>query len=462
MRNMNNMRQAQIININLREIVLDLLLENEKNPGHSHVLIRQMLDKYSYLSKTQRSFIKRLSEGTIERQIEEDWIINSVSKTGTDKMKPVIRNVLRMSVYQMKYMDNVPKPAVCNEAVKLAVKRKFGPLKGFVNGVMRNLSKNIDTIGYPAKDKDFILYYSIKYSMPEFLVRHFINECGIENVEKVFDGFDADRKLYICANTRLVKAEQLKKILQEEGVCVRDTHVPYAFEISGYDNPAELASFKDGLFQIQDLSSILAGLAVNPACGSTIIDVCAAPGGKCIHAAQRADKVTIEARDISDAKIEMIKSNIERMKAVQIHTKVWDAAVFDEDAEETADMLICDVPCSGLGILGRKADIRYNVTRDKIKDLVKLQRQILAASYRYVKPGGYLIYSTCTINREENLDNILWFTKEFPFETDSIVEDYPMLDKDTRSEGYVQLLPGIDGTDGFFIARLKRVDNGTD
>lgn len=447
-----------IENINLRDIVLMLLLENEKNPGHSHVLIRQMLDKYAYLSKTQRSFITRLSEGTIERRIEEDWIINLVSNTHTDRMKPIIRNILRMSVYQMKYMDNVPRAAVCNEAVKLAAKHGFRQLKGFVNGVLRNISKNIDTIEYPDRDSDFILYCSVKYSMPKDLVRHFIDECGIENVEKVFAGFDVDRKLYIRCNTRLIKPECLKSKLEAEGVSVNDTFIPYAFEIKGYDRLSELETFKKGLFQVQDLSSILAGLAVNPAEGSHIIDVCASPGGKCLHAAERAGKVTVEARDISEFKTALIESNIERMRADSVHTKIWDASVTDDSAEGTADILICDVPCSGMGILGRKADIRYNITEDKTKELIKLQRQILKASCGYVKPGGYLIYSTCTINRAENLDNIMWFTRGFPFELDSIEADYPMLDKDTLAKGYVQLLPGIDGTDGFFIARLKRQD----
>lgn len=457
-KNSNTADNAGIIdNVNLRDIVLDLLLENEKNPGHSHMIIRQLLDKYSYLSKTQRAFITRLSEGTIERRIEEDWLINLVSKTNTDKMKPVIRNILRMSVYQIKYMDNVPAPAVCNEAVKLAARRGFGPLKGFVNGVLRNLLRSLDSIEYPNRDENFILYCSIRYSMPEFLVKHFINECGIENVENMLKGFDADRKLYVRCNTRLIAPEQLKQRLLEEGLVVRDTIVPYAFEISGYDSLNLLNSFKEGLFQVQDLSSILAGLALNPKDGAHIIDVCAAPGGKCLHAEQRADGLTIEARDISEAKIALIEDNINRMRAEGVHTKIWDAAVFDESAENTADILICDVPCSGLGILGRKADIRYNITNDKIAQLVKLQRQILAASSRYVKPGGYLIYSTCTINRAENLDNVLWFTDEFPYELDSISQDYPMLDKDTLKKGYVQLFPGIDGTDGFFIARLRRV-----
>ena len=456
----NDKNPETVSNVNQREIVLDLLLENEKTPGHFNVLIKQALDKYQYLLKPQRAFISRLAEGTLEKQIEEDWLINQVSKTKVCKMKPVIRNILRMSVYQLKYMDNVPVSAVCNEAVRLAAKRGFAPLKGFVNGVLRNLSRSINDIAYPSRDKDFVSYCSVKYSMPEFLVEHFIKECGTQNAEKIMQGFDEDKKLYIRCNRHLITPEELKARLEKENVAVKDTIVPYAFEISGYDYLAGLDSFEDGLFQVQDISSILAGLAVKANKGDFIIDVCASPGGKSLHAAERAEGVTVEARDVSEKKAELIEDNIERMKAFNVRTKVWDATVKDESVKDMADILICDVPCSGLGIIGRKADIRYNITQDKLNSLVELQRQILSASSEYVKPGGFIVYSTCTINRAENLDNVLWFTENFPYELDSIEDDYPMLNQDTLKKGYVQLLPGVDGTDGFFIARLKRKDNG--
>lgn len=459
---------------NLRAIVLDILLEDEKNPGHSNTIIKRELDSRKHLEKKQRAFISRLSEGTIEKRIEEDWLINHVSKITTDKMKPAIRNILRMSVYQIKYMDKVPARAVCNEAVRLASARGFNTLKGFINGVIRTLLRQLDSIEYPSADVDFVSYCMIRYSMPEFLVRHFIRELGdgcvpdadrgskvcdaktAGIVETVLKGFDSDKRLYIRCNTRLITPDELVKRLIDEGVEVSETIVPYAFEISGYDYIQALPSFNEGLFQIQDLSSILAGLAVNPRKGDFIVDVCAAPGGKCLHAAQRAEGIRVEARDISPEKIKLIEENIRRMKFSCVSTKVWNAEIADKTINGRVDILICDVPCSGLGILGRKADIRYNASLDKMTSLVHLQRSILKASSEYVKPGGYIIYSTCTINYDENLGNIKWFTENFPYEAVDMQSDYPMLRHDTLKDGYVQLLPGTDGTDGFFIAKLRR------
>ena len=164
-------------NVNLRAVVLDILLENDKNPGHSNLITGQALSKFQYLPKSQRAFISRLAEGTIERSIEEDWLIDHVSSVRTKKMKPVIRNIMRMSAYQLKYMDSVPVSAVCNEAVKLARKRGFSSLTGFVNGILRSLARDIDNIQYPDKS-DFIRYCMIRYSMPEYVVRILMNECG--------------------------------------------------------------------------------------------------------------------------------------------------------------------------------------------------------------------------------------------------------------------------------------------
>mgnify|MGYP002708878766 FL=1 len=443
-------------NVNLRAVVLDILLENDKNPGHSNLITGQALSKFQYLPKSQRAFISRLAEGTIERRIEEDWLIDHVSSVSTKKMKPVIRNIMRMSAYQLKYMDSVPVSAVCNEAVKLARKRGFSSLTGFVNGVLRSLARDINNIQYPDKS-DFIRYCMIRYSMPEYVVRILMDECG-SCTEDVLKGFEKEHRLYIRCNTGLITPGGLKKKLTDEGVTVEDTCVPYAFAISGYDYLADLTSFEEGLFQVQDLSSILAGLAVNPNPGDYVVDVCAAPGGKCLHAAQRGSDITVEARDVSEAKVGLIRDNIERLHMDNVTAKVWDATVKDESLIGKADILICDVPCSGLGILGRKADIRYNASAEKTEALVELQRKILSVCSEYVRPGGYIIYSTCTINPAENEDNVDWFTANYPFETDSIEKDYPMLEKDSLAKGYVQLLPGIDNTDGFFIARLKKKD----
>lgn len=428
---------------NTRELVLEMLtLINEKNE-YSHLVIRTVLDKYQYLPKQDRAFITRLTEGTIEKQIELDYIVDKFSKTKIRKMKPFIRNLIRMSVYQIKYMDSVPDSAVCNEAVKLAKRHKFGQLSGFVNGVLRNIARNIETIEYPDREKEPEMYMSVCYSMPVWIVQKFTREYGIEKAEQIFREFQNENIITIRTNLSKINPQQLKEKLTGEGVAVREVEgLKYAFVISGFDYINSLKSFQDGLFYIQDISSMMVAETAKTQKDSYVIDVCAAPGGKSTHMAEILDGTgMVEARDLTENKVFLIEDNIARhglnnMKAVQM-----DATVFDADSVEKADILICDLPCSGLGVIGRKKDIRYKMTEESVEALAKLQRDILDTVHTYVKKGGILIYSTCTIDKMENEDNVRWF-----------VNKYPEFDIEYEK----QMFPGEIGNDGFFIARLRR------
>lgn len=435
-----------MVSVNLRGVVLDILMELEKPETLSHIVIGNALSKYQYLDKHDRSFIKKLAQGTIEKKIEIDYIIDLFSKTSSAKMKPLIRNILELSVYQLKYMKSVPQSAVCNEAVKLAGKRGFTQLKGFVNGVLRNISRNIDEIKYPDRSniKEFL---SVVYSCPVWLIDYWKESYSYEQIEGILKGFDSEKPTFIRCNTNKVSPAELKKHLEQENVTVNSVDNSecreYALKITDYDYLLDIEAFNNGEFQVQDLSSMQAGEGNIIQSGSKIIDVCAAPGGKSINAALKAVNGIVEARDISEGKVALIDENIERLGLKNVVTKVWDATVRDENAVMTADVVIADLPCSGLGIIGRKPDIKYNSSRDKINNLVKLQRQILSVVWEYVKPCGYLVYSTCTISHEENEENVKWFCDNFPFE---------------KADDYISILPNENNTDGFFIARLKRKD----
>lgn len=461
--------------VNLRAVVLDILMEVNENGSYSHIVINAALAKYQYLDKNERAFITRLAEGTIEKQIELDYIIDSFSKTKTSKMKPLIRNLLRMSVYQLRYMSNVPDSAVCNEAVKLAVKRGFTNLKAFVNGVLRNIARSEGKTEYPSKEKDFAGYISVRYSAPLWLVEKWLKEFDRQTVEQIFKGTEDNRKTFIRCNRVLTDKESLREKLISENVTVKDApYVDYGFEISGYDYLSGLESFREGLFQIQDLSSMVSGLAAGIEVGNHVIDVCAAPGGKCIHAAESlyvAEKLSgketsgdmpaghVDARDLTEAKTALILENIDRLRTPGISVKMWNALETDDTVIEKADVVLADLPCSGLGIIGRKADIKYKMTPEKMDELVKLQRDILKTVQQYVRPGGKLIYSTCTINEAENADNVRWFTENFPFETESLEKELPFFaETESIKKGYMQMLPGVHGTDGFFVAKLRRKD----
>ena len=429
--------------VNLRAVVLDILMEINEKGEFSHLLINNALTKYQYLDKNKRAFISRLSLGTIENRIELDYIIDQFSKTPVRKMKPLIRNICEMSVYQIIYMDNIPDSAVCNEAVKLATKRGFTGLKGFVNGVLRNIARNKDNITYPDRNKDIEQYLSVKYSMPLWIVKMWHSQLGIDKTEKILAGFKQEKKTYVRCNTAKAPVEEIKRILSQENVSVADVEgIPYALEIKDYDYIAGLKSFRDCLYQIQDISSMTAGYMTGFKAGDTVIDVCAAPGGKSVNAAiSVGTDGKVYSRDVSDYKAGLIEENISRLGLNNIEVQVKDALVMDEFMREKADVVIADLPCSGLGVMGRKPDIRYNITEDKLVSLKELQQSILSVVQAYVKQGGIMMYSTCTINSEENEANADWLFKEYGF----------------KKIEYRQILTGkIGGTEGFYVAKLRR------
>jgi len=429
--------------VNVRELVLDILMEVNEKEQYSHLVIRDVLNKYQYLEKQERAFLTRLAEGTIEHMLEMDFIINSFSKVKVKKMKPLIRNLLRMSVYQIKYMDAIPDAAVCNEAVKLAKKRGFGQLRGFVNGVLRNIARELSHLQYPDEKLEPVRFLEVMYSVPVWMAEQWIRDYGFEQTKKICESFFVERPITIRTNLLRIQPEELRARLETEGVTVKEVPaLSYAFEISGFDYLQSLETFEEGLFYVQDISSMMVAEVAAPERDSYIIDVCAAPGGKSSHLAEKMQGTgMVEARDLTEYKVSLIEENIERHGLENMNAVQMDATVLDEDSIDKADVLICDLPCSGLGVMGKKTDIRYKMTVEKQQDLVQLQRKILSTVYAYVKTGGTLVYSTCTIHKGENEGNVEWFLKEHP--------EFALVSME-------QMFPGEIYHDGFFVAKLIR------
>lgn len=444
--------------INARSLVLDILKEVDKDEEYSNILITQVLDKYDYLEMQDKAFIKRLTEGTIERQITLDYVLNQFSKTQVEKMKPLIRCLLRMSVYQLLYMDAIPDSAVCNEAVKLAQKRHFSSLKGFVNGVLRNIARQKEQIIWPNMDSDWKLALSVETSMPEYILEVWEGEYGKEKTVQMAKALLEVRPVCVRVDEGLGQ-EQKEEILQKwkkAGIYYRESYMPYAFYCSNIEGIRNLPGFLEGQVTVQDVSSMLVAECAGIKEGDYVLDVCAAPGGKSMHAAcKTGEKGSVDARDISEYKISLIQENADRMKLSQIHTKIWDAAIEDESLQEKADVLFLDVPCSGLGIIGHKRDIKYHITEENFETLQELQRKIVSASIPYVKKGGVVMYSTCTIHRKENEDMAGWIEENFPLKLESLDPFLPTtLQSDETREGMLQLYPGEHDCDGFFVARF--------
>ena len=447
--------------VNLREIILGILMEVTEGEAYSHIALRHTLEKYQYLPKHDRAFISRVTEGTLENLIQIDYVIECFSKVPIYNMKPLIRNLLRMSVYQLKYMESVPDSAVVNEAVHLTQKRGFYNLKGFVNGVLRNAAREMDHIVYPSAGSNPIEYLSVRYSMPQWILRKWLDQFSFEEVEKVCASFQEEEPVTVRLRTDRVSRDQIIESMEAEGVTVtQHPYLDYAVKISGFNYLQALTAFRNGWIYVQDVSSMLAAEIAAPNWGDYCIDVCAAPGGKSTHL---ADKLKgsgyVEARDKSENKVDLMQENIERLGIINMVAALQDAAAFDEKSFHRADIVLCDVPCSGLGVIGKKQDIRYRMNPTRQEELVRIQRRILSVSQNYVKPGGVLIYSTCTIGADENQMNLKYFLENFPFHLESIDPYIPeALRCRTTAGGYLQLLPGVHDCDGFFLARLKRND----
>ena len=429
--------------VSTREIILDILLAVTRDGEYSHLALSGTLNKYQYLEKQERAFITKVTEGTLEQMIKIDYIINSFSNIRVSKMKPVIRCILRSAVYQICFLDGVPDSAACNEAVNLAGKRGFRNLKGFVNGVLRNIARKKEQIVYPDERKQPQEAVSVQYSLPLWLVEQWETEYGMDKTKAMAKALLEEKPTAVRINLNQITKEELIKQLKSEGVDVTESkELPYALFLSGYDYLNKLSGFQEGCFYVQDISSMKVAETAEPKEGDVVLDVCGAPGGKSIHIAQMLRGTgQVITRDLTSSKVAKIEENIARCRVENMRAECADARVPDESLREKADIVIADLPCSGLGVIGRKKDIKYKMTPEKEQELVALQREILKNAVRYVKPGGTLLYSTCTIHKAENEENVRWLS-----------EQYPELEVELQK----QIFPGEEGNDGFFVARMKK------
>lgn len=442
-----------------REAAVKMLLAVCKDKQFSHVVKGKYLDKIE--EKRERALATRLFEGSLERMIELDYIIDRFSKTPVRKMKPAIAAILRMTVYQLRFMDKIPAGAACNEAVKLTKKYGFTGLSGFVNGVARSIAR-AEEIPYPEKEKNPALYLSVTYSVPVPIVDRMLAQYGAEVSEKIFASFlQTEDTISLRCMTHSTSVEILKKCFSDADISVEaGVYSEEALRVSGVDAPERLPKFAEGAFYIQDESSMQAVLAAGLTGNERVLDLCAAPGGKTLMAADILavrGTGTVEARDLTEAKVTLLNENKARCRAENVTVCRGDATVFRKEDEASYDVVFADVPCSGLGIIGKKPDIKLFMTDEQMTELCTLQKKILQNAVRYVKPGGVLVFSTCTLNKDENIGGYEFLKKECKLTPESLE---PFLSEElwteTTKAGYLQLIPGVHKTDGFFVARFRK------
>ncbi|MTI67596.1 MAG: 16S rRNA (cytosine(967)-C(5))-methyltransferase RsmB [Firmicutes bacterium] len=439
---------------NTRLKAYKILFEINEKKAYSNISIQR---NTKGIEKLDEAFIRELVYGVLENKLYIDWVIKKYSKLKFKKISPKILQILRLGVYQIVFMDKIPDSAACNESVKLAKIVSHKGTFGFVNGVLRNIARNKEKVREP-KISNKIKYLSIKYSHPEWMVKKWLNEFGFKFTKELLEKNNTKPHLNIRVNTLKVSKESLMDKLKNEGFDVKETK--YALDGIIINNPSritDLEEFKKGFFTIQDESSMLVAQIMNPKENSLVLDVCSAPGGKATHIAQKMNNNgKVIARDIYEHKVNLINENSKRLGIDIIETEIFNGSKLDENLLEKVDYCLVDAPCSGLGLIRRKPDIKWTKRKDEIEKLVKLQKDILINASKYLKTGGTLIYSTCTIENKENLELINTFIKEKQNYKLESFSNLVNIDEST-TKGYLQMYPNIHSTDGFFIAKLKKL-----
>ena len=435
---------------NARLVVLKLLTKLDKNLSYSNILLDDCLSK-SQLDYQDKKFASALFYGVLERRITLDAVIKSYSSRPADKLNIEVRNILRMGIYQLCYMDSVPDSAAVDESVKLAKKNKNPAVSGFVNGLLRAFIRDEKKL---PKGKNKLEATSIEYSCPLWLVEKWNKEYGREVLEAMLKTSFGQPPTTVKANTLSYDLNDIIKSLNEDGFrSEKNSVVKDALNIFGSGSIENTQAYKNGLVHVQDMASQLCCKAVDPEAGDTVVDICSAPGGKTFTMAELMEnKGRVLAFDLHENRVKLIRSGAERLGLSIVSAQTNNGKVFNENIPQ-ADRVLCDVPCSGLGVIRRKPEIKYKNPED-FENLPKIQYEILETSSGYVKIGGVLVYSTCTVSKAENdevVDKFLENHKEFV--PCALGKDFPCHGDDSR----ITITPDKFNSDGFFIAKFTRV-----
>ncbi|WP_066502941.1 16S rRNA (cytosine(967)-C(5))-methyltransferase RsmB [Abyssisolibacter fermentans] len=443
---------------NARFIATKILINIEEKGAFSNIEISKNLKNLENI--LDEGLIREIVYGVIQNKVLIDFIISKYSKIPINKLTVKVKQILRIGIYQIVFMDRIPERAACNESVKVAKKMCHQGIPGYINAVLRNIIRNKSSLIPDYKEYNRVDYLNLKYSHPKWLIEHFIKEFGYEFTADLCEANNSKPKLNIRVNTLKITRDELIKKLEEKDINVKS--LPYSKDglvVNNAKRITNLSEFKQGFFSIQDESSMMVAEIMNPKPESIVLDVCSAPGGKTCHLAQKMNnKGKIISRDIYEHKLSLINKAAKRLEIDIIETQLIDALTLDENMIFKVDYCLVDAPCSGLGLLRRKPEIRWRLSMEDINNLSHLQYKILTNASKYVRLNGILLYSTCTISKKENFDVVSRFLEAntnyelLPFEEDICVKLGIQ-----NNIGYTQLYPNVHGTDGFFIAKFRKI-----
>lgn len=450
---------------NVRELALKILLKLNDGRSHSQQLIDKAIES-SKLNELDKALLTELVYGTIRWRGKLDWVIASlISPKKLDKFQLEIIEILRLGLYQLMFLDKVPAYAVVNESVKLS--KSYGNIgaSGLVNAVLRRAIRDGSKIKYPDMTSDPCRYIAVQYSHPPWMVERWLKRYGFDDTVRMCETNNTIPPLNLRVNTLRTTADELCERLEKEGLRVAKSEtLPVSLNVKQLSNPLrKLQSYKDGLFTVQDEASMLVSYVIDPKPGELIIDACSAPGTKSTHLAEfMRNEGKVIAIDIDASRLEYVRENCLRLGIKIVDIVQADSRHLENylplDHQFIADRILVDAPCSGLGVLRRRAEIKWRRTPEQIIEFSRIQLDILKSVSNYLKPGGVLVYSTCTIEPEENQEVIrsfLSYCSDFTLE--SVAQFLPSkFAPHVSPEGYIQTYPHLHGTDGFFIARLVK------
>ncbi len=432
--------------INVRRVALMVLDRIEAAKRYSNIALDAAIEQ-SGAAGADRGLLTTLVYGVIERKITLDYQIDKMSSLPPSKIEASVRNALRLGLYQLIWLDRIPDHAAINESVELVGKRS----KGFVNALLRSFVRAEKRIRLPRED-DVSEYLSVKYSVSKEICERFCHDIGRERTEAIFSAMNEAPFMTLRTNTLKISRDALLSLLTENGISAEKTSFSeVGIKLSGSTPYSMIPGEAEGLWFVQDEASQLCAAVLGAKKGEKIIDCCASPGGKSFSVAMDMENEgEVSSFELHENKLSLIRRGAERLGIDIIRAEAKDGRKYDEALFETADRILCDVPCSGLGVIAKKPDIRYKELND-IDRLPEIQLSIAENNLRYLKKGGIMVYSTCTILPSENETNIKILMEKHPelslvpFEVGGI-----------KSDGMLTLYPDEHGSDGFFIAKLKK------
>ena len=435
---------------NARECALSVLVACRRNGAWADAALKAQLGKCA-LSAQDAALCSRIVYGVMQNELLLNWYLSAYCTQKLDHLQPPLADILRIGAYQILFLDKVPDHAAVSESVELCRTNGRSAASGLVNAVLRKVAQN--KAHPPALPQDTLARLSIAYSHPQWLVKKLVSLLGVEEAERFLRIDNEAAPMTVQVNPLKTDADALARELAGDGVkAVPHGWVPDCFELSGTGDLTTLTAFYQGRFTVQDAAAKLVTYAAGFEKGQDVLDVCAAPGGKSFAAAfAMENEGHILSCDLHENKLRRIREGAQHLGVTCIETACADGRVFREEWAGRFDTVICDVPCSGLGIIRKKPDIRYK-DPSELKALPDIQRAILENSARYVRPGGVLVYSTCTVLPEENENVTEAFLAAHP---EFIYEEFS-LPNGEAAPGYLTLWPQRNGTDGFYLSRMRR------